>query len=197
MIYKGASMNPIFKVGDILEIIQYDGNLIKCGDVVVFQLPGSNRKITHRVVSTASNEIRTRGDNAFKVDEPILTIDDIIGKVISIQRGKKKIRVYGGVRGKLYAGLIRPARMFEYLMSKLLRYPYYLIERVGVFSRIFPFHLNTRIIYFKRKSGIEMKLVWRKYVIGRMPPGKDKWLIRRPFRLFINDPTLPNKKNIQ
>jgi signal peptidase I len=193
MTYRGPSMNPIFKTGDILEIIKYDSNSIKCGDVVVFQSPRSNRKITHRVVSNSSQGIRTRGDNVLKVDEYILTIDDIMGKVISIRRGKKKRRIHGGVRGQLYAGVIKVMRRFDYLISKILHYPYYLIVRSGIFSHIFPLHLNTRVLYFKRESGLEMKLVWGKYIIGRIPAGKDKWIIKRPFRLFIDVETLPNR----
>jgi hypothetical protein len=186
-------MNPLFKAGDILEIIKYSGNTIKCGDVVVFQLPGRNRKITHRIVSNSSQGIRTRGDNAHKADDHILTSDDIIGKVISIRRGKKKMRIHGGVRGQLYAGVIRVIRRFDYLISKFLHYPYHFIARSGIFGHLIPVHLNTRIINFKREAGLEMRLVWGKNIIGRIPAGKDKWIIKRPFRLFIDVETLPNR----
>ena len=46
----GSSMNPTLKPHDILQVVPYIGRKIRGGDVIVFLPPGSNRKVTHRVL---------------------------------------------------------------------------------------------------------------------------------------------------
>jgi len=52
--------------------------------------------------------------------------------------------------------------------------------------------MKTRVISFAREEGVELQLVMGSRVIGRRPPGKTYWLIKRPFLLFIDDTSLPS-----
>ncbi len=51
MNYFGPSMIPSLRPGDELEIVAYDQQQIRKGDVIVFIPPGGDAKIVHRVVS--------------------------------------------------------------------------------------------------------------------------------------------------
>jgi len=179
----------------MLEIIPYSGSPIRQGDVIVFILPGNDRKITHRVVSVDPQGIRTKGDNRLNIDPFVLTTDNIIGTVVSAQRGDRKLRIYGGFRGRLFGSTINTILRFKSMICKLLHTPYQLLSRLGFIRRLLPTNFKMRIIAIKRPSGIEMKLLLGKYIIGRLHPGRDKWWIRRPFRLFVDEKELPKKKH--
>jgi len=45
--------------------------------------------------------------------------------------------------------------------------------------------------FFNRSDGVEFQLLMAGHVIGRLIPGKGEWFIRRPFRLFVDEASLP------
>ena len=55
----------------------------------------------HRVVSVSTKGIRTRGDNSKKNDSYIVPYDNVLGKVVYAQRGKKQLYIYNGFKGIL------------------------------------------------------------------------------------------------
>ena len=107
MNYIGPSMNPILKAGDILEIVSYEGQEVRPGDVIVFVAPGGDSKVIHRVVAIDSRGIRTRGDNSTDVDPWILKADQVLGRVVCARRRNKRLKVFGGPMGRLVATVIR------------------------------------------------------------------------------------------
>jgi hypothetical protein len=50
------------------------------------------------------------------------------------------------------------------------------------------------VISLNRDAGTELQLVMGRRVIGRWLPGKSGWNIRRPFRLFVDEESLPENK---
>lgn len=189
--YTGPSMNPTLKVGDGLTVIPYrDGN-IRIGDVVVFRSPDQDRYIVHRVISVNSQGIRTKGDNNNKVDSWILRPENIVGRVVSAKRKNKDIVIYGGTRGRILAPVLWTIKRFRVAFYKTLRPAYRAIARVNVFRGLLSRLIKTHILYFKRPNGTEMQLIMGRWVIGRYHPGKDRWTIRRPFRLFVDEKSLP------
>jgi len=189
--HMGPSMNPTLKSGDGLQVIPYDGKKIRLGDVVVFISPGDNRKIAHRVVSVNSQEIKTRGDNNNQVDSFVLSPDNIIGCVVYAQRGNKRRKVFGGPTGQLFAIAVRALKMFDSRISYLLRPPYNWMARTGVFSRLMHRLIKPKVIPLIRPKGTELQLLIGERVIGRLLPGKSRWHIKPPFRLFVDETTLP------
>ena len=73
----------------------------------------------------------------------------------------------------------------------LLRPAYGWLIRTGVLRRFVPGGVKTRVLSFKRPQGRELQLLMGQRVIGRRLPGKDRWHIRRPFRLIVDEATLP------
>ena len=191
MNYIGPSMKPLLKAGDILEIVSYKGQEIRPGDVIVFFPPGGNSKVVHRVVAMDSQGIRTRGDNCTDVDPWILNPEQIRGRVVCARRRNKRLRVFGGPIGKLFGKVVRGIHSINSSMSNFLRPSYKRLAGVGLFKHLLPGSMEPRVISFNRLAGTELQLLIGKRVIGRWPPGESRWHIRRPFRLFVDEESLP------
>ena len=189
--YIGPSMNPIFKAGDRLKIISNIHAKIRAGDVVVFISPDDGSKVVHRVVSVNSDGIRTRGDNCNHEDDWVLRREHILGQVVAAQRGKRRRRVFGGRIGQLFGLAIRAIHAIEASVSSGFRPTYDRLAMAGVFRRWLPACMKSKTISLSHPAGTELQLLMGKRVIGRWLPGMTRWQIRRPFRLFVDEKTLP------
>ena len=189
--YIGPSMNPTLQPGDRLRVIPYNDKKIRRGDVITFVPPGGDSKIIHRVVSVDLHGIRTRGDNCNEMDQWVLNRDQILGRVVNVQRGKRRLSVFGGPMGQLFAVTIRALHVIDSTASSLLRPGYDRLARVGIFKRWLPAQMNPRVISYDRPAGTELQLLMGRHVVGRWLPGKSGWNIRRPFRLFVDEESLP------
>jgi len=190
MIYKGPSMNPTLKPGDQLWITPYNGQKIRCGDVVVFISPRDGSGVVHRVVSLDSSGFRTQGDNNNRVDPWLLSHGEILGRVFSLKR-KKRRRVFGGPIGQLLGVVIRAIKAIDVSMCSRLWPTYDRLARTDILRRWLPNNIKTKVISFDRAEGTELQLLLGRRVIGRWLPGMTQWLIRRPFRLFVDEGSLP------
>ena len=191
VIYMGPSMNPTMKPGDRLWITPHNGKKVQCGDVVVFISPGDGSRVVHRVVSVDPSGIRTQGDNNSSEDDWVLGPEDILGRVVSAQRANRRLRVYGGLVGHSLALAIRAIKSIDSNLTSPLRPFYQQLARAGVFRRWLPSRMRPRVISFNREAGTELQLVMGRRVIGRRLEGKSEWNIRRPFRLFVDEESLP------
>ena len=189
--YIGPSMNPTLKSGDRLCVSPCDGQRIQRGDVVVLISPEDGSRVVHRVVSSNPSGIRTRGDNNNQCDPWVLSPDNIVGCVVSLRRGNRRLRVFGGLLGHFYAIVIRAINIIDLNLTPLLRPFYQRLARAGVCRRWLPRRMRPRVISFNRDEGTELQLVMGQRVIGRWLEGKSGWNIRRPFRLFVDEETLP------
>jgi hypothetical protein len=192
--YIGSSMNPTLRPGIRLHVRAYHGQKIRRGDVVVFIPPGCDSKIVHRVTSVNSDGIRTQGDNLNHKDDWILGRENILGRVVSAQRGNRRFRVFGGPLGHSFAMAIRVIKSIDSLLSSLLRPFYQQLAEGGAFRRWLPNRMRPRVISFNRDAGTELQLVMGQRVIGRRLEGKTRWHIQRPFRLFVDETSLPENK---
>ena len=191
IVYVGFSMNPTLKASDILQVVPYKGGKIQRGDVIVFRPPGSNHMVTHRVISVNAQGIRTRGDKNSDIDSWILSPDCIIGHAVSAKWGDKRRSIYGGLRGRLYSLGVRAIHIIDSKISSLLHPIYHRLARTGTLRRWLPARTQTRVLSFDRSAGTELQLLMGRRVIGRLLPAKNQWVIRRPFRLFVNEASLP------
>jgi signal peptidase len=191
MNYIGSSMNPTLESGVRLDVSAYHGQKIRKGDVVVFIPPGGDSKIVHRVISINSDGIRTRGDNRKHEDNWVLKRENILGRVVTAQKNNKRRRIFGGPLGRLFAATVRVIYAMDLPVSHLLRPAYNELAKVSIFTRLLPARMRPRVLSFKRDAGTELHLVMGGRVIGRWLPGRTRWHIRRPFRLFVDEETLP------
>jgi len=191
MNYFGPSMIPSLRPGDELEIVAYDQQQIRRGDVIVFIPPGGDSKIVHRVVFVDPSGIKTRGDNCNQVDDWVLSPEHILGRVVSARGVNRRRRIFGGPLGKLFAAVLRVIHAVDSGVSFLLRPAYDEFAKAGIFIRLLPAQTRPRVISFNRPAGTELQLLMGRRVIGRCLPGKTIWNIRRPFRLFVDETSLP------
>jgi hypothetical protein len=194
MNYIGSSMNPTLRPGVLLHVRAYHGQKIRRGDVVVFMPPGRNSKIVHRVTSVNSDGIRTRGDNCNYEDGWALSPEHILGRVVSAQRGNRRLRVFGGPLGHSFAMVIRAIKGIDSILSSLLRPFYERLARGDALCQCLPSRMRPRVVGFIRDEGTELQLVMGRRVIGRWSEGKSGWNIRRPFRLFVDEGALPENE---
>jgi len=96
-------MYPFICDGDVLAVKQVEYSALKAGDIAFYR-SSDHRLIVHRVVDKKlqSNKsmLLMRGDSVFKNDGWIYS-DQVLGKVVSIQRDKKFVQLGQG-------GLLRP-----------------------------------------------------------------------------------------
>jgi signal peptidase len=189
--YIGTSMFPTLKTGDILRMVSYKERTIRVGDVVVFNNPYGRIPIVHRVVSFDKNGIRTKGDNKIAIDDCVLQPNDIIGWVVSAQRGKKEVKILSGFPGRIYALVLQAGKRMDIVVSTILRPAYRWFVKTGIFRKLFSRWIRTQVLCFKFGDGMEMQLQLGRRIIGRRFPGQDRWYIQRPFKIFIDESTLP------
>ena len=190
--YVGPSMTPTLKAGDRLHVIPYDGDKIRRGDVIVFIPPEDDRTIVHRVIFVDPQGIRTRGDNNRLIDSWVISSDQILGRVVYKQRRNSWRRVYGGTTGRLYAVLIRSVHGFDSRLSYLLHPIYHWLARIDILRRLLQKLMITKIIVLNQDQGNELQLLIGQRIIGRRLSGASQWQIQRPFRLFVDEASLPD-----
>jgi signal peptidase I len=191
MNYMGSSMNPTLKAGDGITVIPYGYIKISIGDVVVFPHPEGNDTVVHRVVALASEGIRTRGDNNLSMDPWVLPPDDIIGRVVSAQRKNRHINIHGRIRGRIIASALRAIKHVNLSVSRILHPFYHWLIKTRILIKCNRFFPKTRILAFNRPMGQEFQLLMGNRIIGRRLPGRDQWQILKPFRLIVNETSLP------
>jgi hypothetical protein len=117
--------------------------------------------------------------------------DHLIGLVVAIQRGSREHTVWGGLVGRLIGTALRLVRMIEDAVIFLL-YPLYMrLSRSGILRRCMSDRLKTHLILFQRTEGMELQLLLGRRVIARRLPGTIRWQVRRPFRLIVDEASLP------
>lgn len=189
--YTGNSMFPTLEPGDVLSVVQCKDKEIKVGDVAVFYSPYGEKLVVHRVVSNDRVGIRTKGDNNLANDEWILQANNIIGRVISVRRGKKKIKISGRFLGRVCGLVLSAGKYIRVFLSDLLRPAYHRLARTEILRNLFSRFFQTKVSGFKCKNGMDLQLLWGRRVIGKLSPGSLQWYIRPPFRLFVDERSLP------
>lgn len=120
----GSSMYPFICDGDILTVKQVEYSSLKAGDIAFYK-SSDERLIVHRVVDKKlqSNKLMLlmRGDSVFNNDGWIYS-DQVLGKVVSIQRDKKFIQLD-------QVGLLRPIMYFWNKLYPLGPFSFHLILR--------------------------------------------------------------------
>jgi len=184
-------MSPTIRRSDILHVLPCNGAKINVGDVVVFKSAGRPLPTVHRALSQVDFGIITMGDNNDRADPDCLNPSDIIGRVVYLQRGSKLKRVRGGWSGSLIGRVMRVRRLLDHRISRIAFPLYDLLARYRIFIR-WPFcSMRTKVVSFARNGADDLQLLWRGRVIGWFVPELGAWMIKRPFRLFIDQSLLP------
>jgi len=188
---RGESMRPLFRPGDRILFDPCRIEELRPGDVILFTPPGEKERVVHRVVSTGPAGIRTKGDANPYLDAWVLRQEDIIGRAECLERDGKFTPVAGGLTGRVLSTFIRALRKSDHLASHVLNPCYRGLARSGLFRALLPSALQPRVVAFEREGAREMQLVLGRRVIGRRPADTGAWIIRRPFRVFVDEQALP------
>lgn len=190
-IYSGPSMFPLLKPGDKVFIAPYKNRKIRCGDVIVFNHPRSGKKIIHRVFRKDKRGIQTRGDNNNRIDPWLLQTDNILGRVVSLRRGKRLKKILASFPGRLVGFFLITRRRAATCLSSLLRAPYSRLARSCFFRVFLSRRFRPRIAAFKKQGGVELQIHLGRWMIGRRSRNRHRWHIKRPFRLLLDETSLP------
>ena len=188
---RGDSMRPLFRPGDRIVFIPCLIEELRRGDVIIFVPDGQRERVVHRVVSTGPGGVRTRGDANPSRDPGEVRQASLVGRAVAAERGGRVVPVAGGLAGRIIAFCIRAVRRADHLASHVLNPCYRGLARRGLFRAFLPSALRPRVVSFEREGAREMQLVLGKRVIGRRPADTNTWTIRRPFRIFVDERTLP------
>jgi len=186
MYYMGQSMVPTFTPGDLL-YIQRDCKEIKTGDVIVFRAKGEEKNITHRVISVDSKGIKTRGDNNNLPDSWFLMPEDITGKVIEAERNGVKRKVSGSTEGYIKGNILHILKKIKSYFIEIFRPLYLWLSEKNITYSILQKWGLLRMISIKKENKKELQLLLGGLVIGRLLPGRERWHIKRPFRLLVDE----------
>ena len=190
----GPSMNPTLTAQDLLEIKPFHNERPQVGDVILFQPPGHDQYVVHRIISITANGIQTRGDNNCNIDTEFLKKEDIYGQVIAAQRGNSRRKVANGFMGSIIGRSRHLQRKFSTLLVKLLGPIYRALSTGGLLHWLLPFRMQPQVASFKTGKNISHKLLLGKIVIGSYDDNRLQWQIRRPYRLFVDEASLPTPR---
>jgi signal peptidase len=193
----GPSMSPILRNLDLLEIVPYDNEPIRVGDVILFASPEGTSPVIHRVVGVTPEGIRTRGDSNDRDDPWIIGSADVAGRVVAAWRGQKKHRIIGGPAGRLAAHLIRWRCVLDRGMSQLLHPVYHSLARLGVVRRLLPNCFRPRVVVSQTGGHRHLRLLLGGRIVGQYDARRRQWHIQRPFRLFVDELALPQGQDTE
>lgn len=189
-VHVGNSMYPAMRALDEVYVTP-DWSEIITGDIIVFQHDPTDKMIAHRVISVCTDGIRTMGDNNPKPDDLTLRPEMIIGKVTSIRRGKRMISVRGGRQGKLWMTVYRTIKKAMAIAEMILVMPYHLLARSGIFRIWLPANLKYKVIRIEKNENVSLLLSMGGRTIGRYNDRIGTWLIKPPYKLFVDETSLP------
>ena len=209
IVYTGPSMNPTLREPDLLQVEPYGNGPVRAGDVVCFKSPENNINIVHRVVSVGPRSpvsgrpidggpkdgIRTRGDNNPRPDPWVLEADNLLGRVVAAQRGLRVRPILGGWTGRTIAWNVRLRKAVWRVVAGVVSGAYQSLVRSGPFVFLLPGGLRPRLVCFNGRGAATLKLLMGRLEIGRYDRERGEWQIRPPFRLFLDERTLPNLKS--
>ena len=193
--YTGSSMFPTLKTGDALSMAKYEQTGVHNGDVIAFKSPYGRALVVHRVVAVDQRVVRTKGDNNLKDDDWVLSPNSIVGRVVSIRRGGKAIPIFNGFWGRRYVSALRVVKWINSaLMSVTLSPVYHRLAKASIFKK-FSCRVGVRLICFNHGDALQFQLLLGRRVIGRLFPGQKHWYIRCPFRLIVDEASLPQNNS--
>lgn len=186
-LYHGSSMSPTLKPADVLHVVPCASESLSVGDVVVFEPENGGTAVVHRVVVMEGQWVKTKGDANADPDPRPVAPGAILGRVLLADGPDGVRRIHGGIRGRMAASLVGVRTVAARAISRAFHRPYMLLAKSGIGLVLKPVLPRFRAVAFQRGKGIELRLFLGDIPIGLLPATRDRWLIRRPFRLLVDE----------
>lgn len=183
--YRGASMYGTFRPGDMLVVREVDFDAVCPGDVIAFRAPDSdtnNNLIVHRVLERTYKGLITQGDACHEPDDTCVQADDLLGRVIQVQRGTRTRAVQGGLIGRCWAYVTRFGRH----MLALGRLPYRWLRA----SRVVRYLWRPIVtqVYVITSRGPVIKYLCGSSTIAVWQPATRTYWCQKPYDLVLDTP---------
>ena len=192
--YRGRSMWPLFKDGDLLVTRFVPPEQLRIGDCIAFRGTESGVElVVHRIVALAAG-IRTKGDHRPTEDDHVVRPEDIAGRVVARFRFGVRSAVAGGRRGRAIAQTLQwiarvdPSR--HGVLGRVARG-----VRVVVSTFTATWLANVARVEFKTEKGHRRETnILRGCPVATCDHERGRWLVEWPHTLWINDERLPASK---
>jgi signal peptidase I len=111
----GWSMSPFIRNGDIITVSPLRTNQPGVGEIVAFIRPNEKRLVVHRVVGRGNEALIIRGDGIAERNGELVSPENILGRVIRIERNGHSVWLGLGLERFIIAffsrvGLLIPLR---------------------------------------------------------------------------------------
>jgi signal peptidase len=189
--HRSTSMNQTLNRQDILEIADYQERKPVSGDVILFLPPDGTDYFVHRIAHSGPDGFLTKGDNNNDIDPWTVQNKNIRGRVIAAYTGDRRRTIAGGFTGRMTAVSCSLNRKIEGLLIKLFRPFYRSLCTGGNLNRLVPFRLTPQVATYRSGSDNLHKLILGKREIGSYDESLLQWQIKRPYRLFVDESSLP------
>ena len=117
----GTSMAPALLPGDVVSVRRAKLDEISVGEIVLFARAG--RFFVHRVVSTCTASVMpsliTQGDRLGHDDPPVNSCE-FLGRIVSIERGNRKVGIAKSRSNRLLARLLQSSEWATCLYVRLI-----------------------------------------------------------------------------
>jgi signal peptidase len=191
----GTSMNPTLNRLDLLKIAPYSNhNEPKTGDVILFKHPSGDLYVIHRIIHTQINGYMTRGDNCSEKDDWFLKDENILGKVIAALRNNSQRKIANGFLGRIVSKYCQLRRFSLILIFQFFKPAYKSLCTGGILHWLIPVRLTPQVATFQSGTNDVHKLLLGKRIIGSYNETLLQWQIRRPYRLFVDESSLPKPR---
>ncbi len=185
--FSGWSMFPTLVEPSVMLVRPYPSTgEVRPGDVVLFRPAEAPAGVVHRVLRVTPAGLVTRGDNNAQDDRELLDADRIVGKVVEAWSGPRRRRVAGGTRGLVRHRVLRLRPFVSRWARTLLRPVYRALGGAGCFPTLSP-----RVLAFRSGEARIWKALLGKHVVGVYDSRLRVWQVRLPYRLFVDDRSLP------
>jgi len=108
---RGWSMAPFIRDGDVITISPLRHTLPGLGEVVAFARPGSGSLVVHRVVARRGAGVLIQGDSAPEHPDGLVLPENLLGRVIRVERGGRDVWLGLGPERYAIAWLSRTRRL--------------------------------------------------------------------------------------
>lgn len=188
-VYTGPSMSPTFRPGQML-YIRAGSQHLGPGDVMVFAQSVGSGYVTHRIIATTPAGFITRGDHNARVDDGVVTFEQIVGRVEMVADRKQMKPVLSGRRALWLAQARWSARRIESWMRLVGGAPYRALRGSALARRILQriIALHFEYVSVQTKQGTLVKTLHRGKVVARWYPHTRRFECCKPYDLILAPP---------
>ncbi len=184
--YHGRSMGGTFCPGDCLILEPVSIADIHPGDVVVYRSPnrqGDADELVHRIVAVVPGGLVARGDNNPCTDTTLVTANNLLGRVMHVERSGKTRPVRGGRLGLLRAWLLHARLPTWGFIKRVGRRPYRWLRESGLVSHLWrPSFLKVHLM---AENGPLVKYVCGGRTVASWWSAEGRFECQKPYDLVL------------